>query len=425
MLVDGDVHQQFLSVKKIYENRVQRSSEGNSQLCVFVEGEKVVDLHARQQTNDEFNADSLINVFSSGKSLESIAIAMLADRGLIDYDDTISKHWPEFAKESKHSITVADLMRHESGLANFTQSIDPENLTPEALKKNSLGQIIENEKQWFIEGAQQPRDYHALTRGWVANELFRRVEPRGRTLGEFLRKEISGPLEIDVFIGLKEEEMHRISPVSVIPLHRQILSRFRPRIFGRDTELNIFGLLEGYLRIRSTFSGQTRRRLPAPIAGMGKNVREIGNMDIFNSTSYARAEIPSAGAKCSARGLAKLASAMANRGRYKGLSLLSEKGHADMHEGIVSRRMTLLETSFTQSGLAYFAGKSVFSGSIEKGLVAGREGFFGWMGFGGSIFQWHPGLKIGFSYVPTSLNWLDLVNERGKAYQREILKCLN
>ena len=106
---------------------------------------------------------------------------MLVDRGLIDYDDAISKHWPEFAKESKHSITLADLMRHESGLANFTQSIDPENLTPKALKKNSLGQIIENEKQWFTEGAKNPREYHAITRRWVANDLFRRVEPGGRT----------------------------------------------------------------------------------------------------------------------------------------------------------------------------------------------------------------------------------------------------
>ena len=50
-------------------------------------------------------------------------------------------------------------------------------------------------------------------------------------------------------------------------------------------------------------------------------------MDIFNSKSYAEGEIPSAGAKCSARGLAKLAS-MANQGRYKNLTFLSKGGHA-------------------------------------------------------------------------------------------------
>ena len=46
------------------------------------------------------------------------------------------------------------------------------------------------------------------------------------------------------------------------------------------------------------------------------------------------------------------------------------------------------------------------------------------MGLGGSIFQWHPQLDIGFAFVPTSLHVLDLLNERGKKYQAEILNCI-
>ena len=46
------------------------------------------------------------------------------------------------------------------------------------------------------------------------------------------------------------------------------------------------------------------------------------------------------------------------------------------------------------------------------------------MGFGGSIFQWHPELEIGFGYVPTSLYVIDLMNERGKGYQREVVRCV-
>ena len=34
---------------------------------------------------------------------------------------------------------------------------------------------------------------------------------------------------------------------------------------------------------------------------------------------------------------------------------------------------------------------------VERGLNQGREGFIGWMGLGGSIFQWHPELEIGFA----------------------------
>ena len=32
--------------------------------------------------------------------------------------------------------------------------------------------------------------------------------------------------------------------------------------------------------------------------------------------------------------------------------------------------------------------------------VCGREGYVGWSGYGGSVMQWNPTLKIGFGYVP-------------------------
>ena len=61
----------------------------------------------------------------------------------------------------------------------------------------------------------------------------------------------------------------------------------------------------------------------------------------------------------------------------------------------------------------------------ERDFNEGREGFYGWMGLGGSIFQWHPELDIGFAFVPTSLHVLDFLNERGKVYQAEVMKCVS
>lgn len=86
--------------------------------------------------------------------------------------------------------------------------------------------------------------------------------------------------------------------------------------------------------------------------------------------------------------------------------------------------MGFVTTSFTQGGVAQFSETTQKSSRLEKALNSGREGFYGWMGLGGSLFQWHPQCKIGFGYVPTSLNVLDLVNERGKAYQAEVLNCV-
>ena len=82
-------------------------------------------------------------------------------------------------------------------------------------------------------------------------------------------------------------------------------------------------------------------------------------------------------------------------------------------------------TRFTQGGVDSFLPCNAGSGTLEKAFNRGREGFFGWMGLGGSIFQWHPEQQIGFAFVPTSLHMLDFLNERGKDFQAEVLRCID
>jgi hypothetical protein len=85
--------------------------------------------------------------------------------------------------------------------------------------------------------------------------------------------------------------------------------------------------------------------------------------------------------------------------------------------------MLFLDSRFTQGGLAFFDETDATKGRLDAGMSLGRDGFYGWMGYGGSVFQWHPDQRIGFAYVPTALNTLDFFNERGKSYQREVARC--
>ena len=67
-------------------------------------------------------------------------MGMLFDRGLFKYDDKVSKHWPEFGQNGKDNITISEVLRHESGLAWFTESIPSiKNAWHENIKKNQLG----------------------------------------------------------------------------------------------------------------------------------------------------------------------------------------------------------------------------------------------------------------------------------------------
>jgi len=122
--IHGTVAPGFESVEQLFEYQMRTLAERNAQLCVYYRGEKVVDLCASATGDGTFSANSLVNVFSSGKSLEAIAIAFLVTKGLLSYDAKITQYWPEFGAKGKDGLTVADLMRHEAGLANFDTSID-------------------------------------------------------------------------------------------------------------------------------------------------------------------------------------------------------------------------------------------------------------------------------------------------------------
>ncbi len=415
--IEGTVAPGFESVRTLYVHNMRTLEERNTQLCIYFKGECVVDLWSSAIGDKQFSPDSLINVFSSGKSLESLALASLVGKGQLDLKERISTYWPEFGANGKQDLTVADLMRHEAGLAAFNTSILPEDLHTEGIKQNRVGRIIEQHPPTFPNRTDTRREYHAITRGWIANELFRRVDSASRTMGEFFREEISGPLEVDVHIGLREPELSRVSPVILLGFGFQFLQSLIPKFLGRRIEHNIFQILGRILRILPGIRHATTRSAPPPYVGMK-------TVEFFNEPSVALGETPSAAANCTARGLAKLAALICAKGTWKGTQILSASGLEAIHANPQFADMSIMKTVFSEGGVNQFKTVGAAGSALERGLNEGREGFWGWMGLGGSIFQWHRELDIGFGYVPTSLNVLDLMNERGKGYQREVLGCV-
>lgn len=415
--IEGTVAPGFESVKRLYEHNMHTLAEESTQLCVYYAGEKVVDLWATVTDQADFSPDSLVNIFSSGKSFEAIAIASLVGKGLIQYSARIADYWPEFAANGKGELTVAELMRHEAGLPAFNRSIDTDALLTANIKQNSVGQLIEGQTQTFRKGEGNRREYHAVTRGWIVNELFRRVDPAGRTIGEFLREDIGQPLAVDAIVGVKREELPRIKKVTPLNFWFQLRESLKPRFLKRRIERNIFQLIALVLRLIPAVRNASSRRAPAPFRGMKR-------IAFFNEPAVAMGETPSANTHSNARSLAKIAAMMAAEGKWAGREYLSDIAWRAMHDAPLQGDMGFVTTRFTQGGVAQFAATGQHSTRSERGLNNGREGFYGWMGLGGSLFQWHPHYQIGFGYVPTSLNILDLVNERGKSYQTEVRRCV-
>ena len=80
-------------------------------------------------------------------------------------------------------------------------------------------------------------------------------------------------------------------------------------------------------------------------------------------------------------------------------------------------------TQFTQGGVNKFVDyeDDILS---ERVFKSGRDGFVGWLGFGGSVMMWHPSRNIGFGYTVSLLTWWDLVNTNGRKLQKEVVKCV-
>ena len=111
----------------------------------------------------------------------------------MNYDEKVCTYWPEFKSNGKQDITLADVLRHESGLAWLDHTFKIDDFMVENLKKNKVGQIFEIEPPHFpgTGGANDVptnREYHTITRGCILNEIVRRVDPQYRTIGEIIKQ---------------------------------------------------------------------------------------------------------------------------------------------------------------------------------------------------------------------------------------------
>ena len=174
-------------------------------------------------------------MFSSGKSIAAIVVAMMVDRELLSYDKKIVEYWPEFGKNGKNDITLADVLRHESGLQDFNHTVKWSDFSRESIKDNVMGNIIENVEPVFPtkelgvsnhDGTETRRAYHGLTRGWILNEIVRRVDPQNRTIGEILENEISIN---GVHCGISEAQIKNTTVLKAKPFSWLIRQCFTPR----------------------------------------------------------------------------------------------------------------------------------------------------------------------------------------------------
>lgn len=126
-------------------------------------------------------------VFSAGKPLAAVVVALLEDRGALDINAPIAQIIPGFVGHGKENITVLDVLTHRSGM-----------LMPRFVETTHLWGRREEIRRALIECVPSyPRGtlaYHPHEYGWILNEIVLEVD--GRSLPTFFEEEIATPLQL-------------------------------------------------------------------------------------------------------------------------------------------------------------------------------------------------------------------------------------
>src|ERR1700709_2844504 len=118
MEVGGHVEPGFEGVRDAFANNFVEHAEAGASYAFYVEGTKVVDLWGgvREDTGEAYGEDTLQIVFSSTKGATAVCAHLLAERGLLDVEASVTDYWPQFGDAGKADTPVRWLLTHQAGL---------------------------------------------------------------------------------------------------------------------------------------------------------------------------------------------------------------------------------------------------------------------------------------------------------------------
>ncbi len=327
--------------------------EAGAALAVMVDGVMVVDLwggHRDANRTLPWESDTLANVWSTTKGVTALCFAMIADRGLIDYDRPVADYWPEFAVNGKGEITVAMLLSHQAGLTGFVGEARPEDYHDFEAAADRLAA----QAPLFPPGSTS--GYHAISIGPLANGLFRRVT--GQSLGAFVAAEFVQQRGLEIAIGLPAAWTDRAAEMIAPP------------------ELSSSAAADGASALTPAQFAALANPPVDPLAP--------------NTAAWRAAEIPSANGFATARALASLYGALAHDRVCGGVQLMG----GGALEAAIRLRIKGIDAVLPIPA-RWGAGFLLNSDNVYGPSSAA----FGHSGWGGSFAMADPATGVGIGYV--------------------------
>jgi len=375
--IDGKCEPRFEAVRGALAQNLDSGEELGASLVVDIDGDLVVDLwggFCDQARTVPWTERTITNVWSSTKTVTSLAALMLADRGELDVDAPVARYWPEFAAGGKEDVLVRHLLSHSSGVSGLEQPAVAEDLYdwPTATSRMAA------QAPWWEPGTAS--GYHALNYGHLVGEVVRRVS--GKTLKQFVAEEIAGPLDADFQIGAAEGDWGRIAdvvPPPPLPIDFEAL--------GPDS--------------------LTVKTLTGPFI----------EADAANTPEWRRADLGAVNGHGNARSVARVMSVVARGGQAGGFRLLRpetiEKIFIEQVNGI-----DLVLGVPLRFGIGYGLPVPVLLPWIPD------EKICYWGGWGGSMIIMDTGRRMTISYMMNKMGPGIIGSDRSAAYGQAIYDAL-
>ena len=349
MQIHGHVAPGFEGVRDAFAANFATDGDVGASFCATKDGEILVDLWAGvadAETGKPWERDTIVNVYSTTKTMCALTALLLADRGALDFARPVAHYWPEFAANGKAAVTVAQLMSHSAGLSGWKEKISKDDL----YDWDKATALLAAQAPYWEPGTAP--GYHAMTQGYLVGEVVRRIA--GVSLGTLFRTEIAEPLGADFHIGLPASEDARVATLIPPPVGQGI-------------------------------ADMTDRPLTANMAS-----NPAINPLETRTRAWRAAEMPAANGQGNARSVAVVQTLVANGGVSGGKRILSEAGVRRALESQIQGDDLVLGIP-VHYGLGY-------------GLPGGQMPFPNpnscyWGGYGGSLVINDLDARTTFAYV--------------------------
>ncbi|GJJ78421.1 hypothetical protein EMPS_10780 [Entomortierella parvispora] len=389
-------------VVQYYSQLMTENTDLGGTFAVFVEGQPVIDLNAGAKDlarTQIYDNRTLQQVYSCGKVIEGIVVARMVQRGQLKYESKITEYWPEFGQNGKEEVTLGDLVRYDSGVPDV-EDIEGQEPLSWSLMQNEKAFSDKLARQRHVFDGEDRRAYHALSRGWYLNEIVKRADPLGRTIGQIAQKELMIDYkDVELYYGPLPNESdweERLSPWHDYPLLRIMGRLIIPHRLQTSTPFgNPKTLPLHQIVLNSIFGTSLARSVLSPKFAPGPHYMRTKEAHAVESTSFSL--------KTNAHSLAKLMSMMANKGHSvepgQEPDLLSDEiyNQATAFHSVKKDEITGDVAPLSVGG--WVKTRSFYGDGPLKGVEVQ-----GWSGAGGGLALWIEELQIGFAYVTNAYN---------------------